>query len=188
LVAEERLKNDANARSPAAKKGIFVDPFFNDNMRDLGIEQTAAIVDRCLELPISATVHDTGKAENPWMLPFTLEPLINQPLRTGSMKINPYQAFDPLPAIVKMVLDTDRWTEVQTVWNSSTTRRFSSAAVSNLGTGDLVSSRTTEASTMRSIPQKFIVDGFKPNERLTVIFDGITVEARNVGGVDAISR
>jgi hypothetical protein len=180
FVAEERLKNDANARDPAAKKGLFVDPFFDDDMRDNGIEQTAAIVDQCLQLPISVTVVDSGKAAKPWMLPFMLESIVEQPLRTGSMKINPYQAFDPLPAMAKMILDTDRWTEVETVWNSSTTGRFSTTSSSvlppTLSNSVVVSSKTEEAATMRSIPQKFTVDGFKPNENLTVIFDGMEVE------------
>jgi hypothetical protein len=185
FVAEERLKNDANARDPAAKKGLFVDPFFDDDMRDNGIEQTAAIVDQCLQLPISVTIKDTGKAAKPWMLPFVLETVVEQPLRTGSMKINPYQAFDPLPAIAKMILDTDRWTEVQTVWNSSTTSRFSTTSSSvlqqTLSNSVVLSSKTEEAETMRPIPQKFTIDGFKPNEALTVIFDGIQVEVQNAG-------
>jgi hypothetical protein len=180
FVAEERLKNDANARDPAAKKGLFVDPFFDDDMRDNGVEQTAAIVDQCLQLPISVNVVDSGKAATPWMLPFTLESVVEQPLRTGSMKINPYQAFDPLPAITKMILDTDRWTTVETVWNSSTTGRFSTTSSSvlqqTLSNSVVVSSKTEEAATMRSIPQKFTIEGFKPNENVTIIFDGIEVE------------
>jgi hypothetical protein len=185
FVAEERLKNDANSRDPAAKKGLFVDPFFDDDMRDNGIEQNAAIVDQCLQLPISVTVMDTGKSADPWMLPFTLEPVVEQPLRTGFMKINPYQAFDPLPAIVKIILDTDRWTEVQTVWNSSTTSRFSTSSSSvlqqTLSNSVLISSKTEEAATMRSITQRFTVDGFKPNEQLTITFDGIEIEAQPTG-------
>ena len=31
LVAQERLRNDANAQEPSAKLGIFVDPFFDDD-------------------------------------------------------------------------------------------------------------------------------------------------------------
>ena len=58
LVAEERLKNDANASAPSSKKGIFVDPFLDDDMRDQGIEQSAAIVDGSLCLPISAEIVD----------------------------------------------------------------------------------------------------------------------------------
>jgi hypothetical protein len=179
FVAEERLKNNANARDPAAKKGLFVDPFFDDDMRDFGIEQTAAIVDQCLQLPIAVAIVDTGKAATPWMLPFTLEPVVEQPMRTGSMKINPYQAFDQLPAIAKMILDTDRWTEVQTVWNSNTTSRFSTTSSSvlqpTLSHSVVISSKTEEAATMRPIPQKFTIDGFKPGENLTIFFDGMEV-------------
>lgn len=179
FVASERLKNDANAREPAAKKGVFVDPFFDDDMRDLGAEQTAAIVDQCLQLPIAARVVDSGRAENSWMLPYTLEPVIEQPLRTGSMKINPYQAFDPLPANAKMILDTDRWTETHTIWTSDTTGRFSTASSAviqqNLLTSEVLARTTEEAATMRSVAQKFVVDGFKPGEELTVTFDGIPV-------------
>jgi hypothetical protein len=180
FAAEERLKNDANARDPAAKKGLFVDPFFDDDMRDFGIEQTAAIVDQCLQLPISVTVVDSGKAGQSWLLPFVMEPVVEQPMRTGSLKINPYQAFDPLPAVAKMILDTDRWTEVQTVWNSSITGRFSSTSSSvlqpTLSNSVVLSSQTEEAATMRSIPQKYTVDGFKPGENLTILFDGMEVE------------
>jgi hypothetical protein len=114
------------------------------------------------------------------MLPFTLESVVEQPLRTGSMKINPYQAFDPLPAIAKMILDTDRWTAVQTVWNSSTTSRFSTTSSSvlqqTLSNSVVVSRKTEEAATMRSIPQKYTIDGFKPGEHLTIIFDGLEIE------------
>lgn len=182
FVAEERLKNDANVRDPAAKKGVFVDPFFDDDMRDLGTEQTAAIVDQCLQLPISVEIIDSGRSEQPWLLPYTLEPIIEQSLRTSSMKINPYQAFDPLPATVKMVLDTDRWTETHTTWTSDTTQRFSPTSSSvlqqDLVTSEVLSSTTEEASTMRSLSQKFVVDGFKPGEELTVTFDGIVVEVK----------
>lgn len=58
LIAQERLRNDANSREPAAKKGIFVDPFFDDDMCDQGVNQTAAIVDRELTLPINASISD----------------------------------------------------------------------------------------------------------------------------------
>jgi hypothetical protein len=137
-------------------------------------------VDQCLQLPISVTIVDSGKAATPWMLPFTLESVVEQPLKTGALKINPYQAFDPLPALAKMILDTDRWTEVQTVWNSSTTRRFSTTSSSvlqpTLSNSVVISSQTEEAATMRPIPQKFTIDGFKPGENVTILFDGIEIE------------
>ncbi|GHU21938.1 hypothetical protein FACS189472_14760 [Alphaproteobacteria bacterium] len=61
LMSQERLKNDANASDPSTKKGIFVDPFFDDDMRDQGISQTGAIVDKCLTLPVHSEVRDLAK-------------------------------------------------------------------------------------------------------------------------------
>lgn len=181
LMAEERLKNDANASDPAVKKGIFVDPFLDDDLRDLGTKQTASIVDQCLQLPIAVDVVETGKEENPWTLPYELEPVVSQTLRTGSMKVNPYQAFDPLPANVKMVLDTDRWTETITNWTSTTTSKFSTTSSSVVpqnarATGTLLSSTETEAEYLRPLTQRFIVEGFKPGEALSVTFDGLVVD------------
>ncbi|MDR0968394.1 MAG: DUF4815 domain-containing protein, partial [Holosporaceae bacterium] len=125
LVSQERLKSDANASDPSAKKGIFVDPFFDDDMRDQGIEQTGAIVDKCLTLPIRAEVCDLAKDQKNYMLPYELEPAISQELQTGSMKINPYSAFDPIPADLHVTLNVDRWTEIETQWLSSVTREIS---------------------------------------------------------------
>lgn len=34
LITQLELKNNANASDPAAKKCIFVDPFYDDDMRD----------------------------------------------------------------------------------------------------------------------------------------------------------
>jgi hypothetical protein len=122
------LKNDANANDTSHKKGIFVDPFIDDDMRDQGITQSAAIVDGALCLPISADVVDMGKVTKPWTLPYDLEPILEQTAVTSSMKINPYQSFAPVPADVQITLDIDRWSEVQTEWASPITQRFSATS------------------------------------------------------------
>ncbi len=93
LVAQERLKNDANSRDSTSKKGMFVDPFFDDDMRDQGIKQTAAIVNKELTLPISVTVVDVDKSTKPYLLPYELEPVLEQLLQTKYMKINPYPSI-----------------------------------------------------------------------------------------------
>jgi hypothetical protein len=86
LIAQERLRNDANSREPAAKKGVFVDPFFDDDMRDQGITQTAAIVDHELTLPISGSVQDVGKGITPWLLP---------KVHSGSLLPENYRRYTP---------------------------------------------------------------------------------------------
>ncbi|MDE5062653.1 DUF4815 domain-containing protein [Wolbachia endosymbiont of Drosophila tsacasi] len=201
LVAQERLRNYASFREPTAKKGVFVDPFFDDDMRDQGISQTAAIVDMELTLPIKVTVADVGKGTEPWVLPYELEPILEQPLQTMEMKINPYQAFAPVPAKVTISLNIDRWTELKTNWSSPVTRRFSVTSspitkevilgASNeqsrstqsvlIGTEtsetmELLNSRSNEIAFMREITQNFEIEGFSPGEELKELkFDGIPI-------------
>lgn len=43
-VARQRLEADVFTRESGARAGIFVDPLLNDDMRDQGLSQTAAVV------------------------------------------------------------------------------------------------------------------------------------------------
>ncbi|WP_353277740.1 DUF4815 domain-containing protein [Wolbachia endosymbiont (group A) of Agelastica alni] len=171
LVAEERLRNDANSRDPTAKKGVFVDPFFDDDMRDQGILQSAAIVNKELILPIDVEIIDVERGKEPYLLPYELEPVLEQLLQTKSEKINPYQAFDPVPAKVTMNKNIDHWTEIKTNWSSPVTREFNTRE-----TTELLSSNSYEAEFMREAVQDFEIEGFSPNEKLKEIkFDGISI-------------
>ncbi|APR98637.1 DUF4815 domain-containing protein [Wolbachia endosymbiont of Folsomia candida] len=172
LVAQERLKNDANSRDSTSKKGMFVDPFFDDDMRDQGIKQTAAIVNKELTLPINVTVVDVDKSTKPQLLPYELEPVLDQLLQTKDMKINPYQAFDPIPAKVTINKNIDHSTEVKTNWSSSVTREFATSEDS-----ELLSSKTKEEEFMREVTQNFEIEGFIAGEKLKELkFDGIYVQ------------
>jgi hypothetical protein len=174
LVSQERLKNDANASDPTTKKGIFVDPFFDDDMRDQGIEQTGAIVDQCLVLPIRAEVHDLAKDQDTYMLPYVLEPVILQEFQTGNMKVNPYMAFDPIPADVNVTLNVDHWTYIETQWLSTVTQYILRGYTSSVNS--LVSSASRNAEFMRPLTQKIRIEGLKPGEVIQNIkFDGISV-------------
>lgn len=124
LIAQEQLKNDANASDPAAKKGIFVDPFFDDDMRDQGETQTAAIVDQKLVLPIDTDITEHARDQEVYLLPYELEAVVTQEQRTGWMKVNPYNAFDPIPADLKLNLNVDSWTEYDTQWLSPQTNYY----------------------------------------------------------------
>jgi hypothetical protein len=215
LVAKEQLKNNANASDPAAKRGVFVDPFLDDDMRDQGVSQTAAIVDNALCLPISATIVDIGKAAFPWLLPYILEPVLEQTAQTSSMKINPYQSFAPIPADVAITLDIDRWSVVETDWTSPITQRFSTTSSpltqnvytgsglattvisrdtqtvvteTSLTTNQLLSTKIVDGEFMRPATQTFELSGFLPGEKLTLVFDGIELEVHDGdsdGGYDA---
>ena len=185
-VARQRLEADVFTRESGARAGIFVDPLLNDDMRDQGLSQTAAVVNGVLTLPIEATAtalpNDVAApTANPW----TPSPLLAQPLRTGSMKVNPYMAFDPLPGRAVLNPALDRWTETQTNWTSAITQRFD---VSRDGyfhivvdrqtstTTETVNSTTSQLEYLREIDVAYHIEGFGAGEQLaSATFDGIAL-------------
>lgn len=176
LVAQEQLKNDANASDPSAKKGVFVDPFFDDDMRDQGVSQTGAIVNKQLLLPIEFDPVDMGRDESVYLLPYELEPVVSQEHRTGWMKVNPYQAFDPIPATVTLNLRYDYWTEYRTVWTSPVYRQYASSWSGRTESTELVGTRTVTAQYMRRRTQNFSVTGFRAGERVSsIVFAGVDI-------------
>lgn len=180
LVAIERLKSDAIATAPAATRGVFVDPFENDNMRDLGQAQTAAIVDGELMLPIHAEVSMMDKFDHAITLPYQLEPLIAQTARTGIMKINPYAAFDGVPAKVTLIPPAYEWSKTVTVNGADVTRQFGGGNVISMST--TTERRTVAVKAAQSLPEltiEFRIEGFEDNEPLRVVnFDGVEIEVQ----------
>jgi hypothetical protein len=181
LTAQERLRGDANLRDASLKKSIFVDPLQDDSMRDQGLAQTGAVYMGVLTLPISVAatrLDDVGISH----LSATPAVLIEQPLRTGSMKVNPYLAFAPAPASVALMPAVDRWTSFDAAWAASQETRTIS-----IGQGVLIDTRTEimevvlQRSTvpdqyLRQIEVAFTASGFGPNEVLqSVTFDGLAV-------------
>lgn len=186
LVALERLRNDISSREPSSKRGVFVDPFLNDSQRDQGITQTASIVNGILQLPIAPTVYQApDNNTQDWLLPFTEVLILAQEQQTGSSPINPYQAFDPIPAAITLTPPVDRFTLINTIWTSpvteqinlfqGTTGRFVAVTTSSTRT-ELLSESQRPAQFLRSITISFTIAGFDPGETLTqVLFDGINV-------------
>jgi hypothetical protein len=187
LVALERLRNDISSREPSSKRGVFVDPFIDDDLRDQGITQTAAVVDGTLQLPIAPTVYQapTNNTQD-WMLAYTEEIILEQTRQTGSSKINPYQAFDPIPAAVTLTPAVDRFTVIDTIWTSPITQqiwtwlgatgRFSIAGSTTSTRTELLSETQRPAEFLRQIQITFTLAGFDPGETLTEVkFDGIDV-------------
>jgi len=134
LVAEERLALNAAMSDPTAKKGVFSDAFYDDDLRDQGAAQTAAIYQQDLTLAVDAVVlsQSLGSVKTldarvitevvPTVGP--TEVVLQQLLKTGSMKINPYDSFSPLPGVALLEPATDFWTDFQTQWLSPVTRQF----------------------------------------------------------------
>lgn len=188
LVAQQKLVSDIGTRDASAKKGVFVDPFLDDEQRDQGSVQSAAVVGFALTLPIEgAAVAMSLDVLVPTTCAFTLEPILEQPLRTGFMKINPYMAFAPIPATVKLTPAVDRWTETESQWLSPTTAKF---IVGSAGRPSRTSSSTSDVLTgttsktiehLRQIEVQFEASGFGDGEALAEVkFDGIVVAATPV--------
>lgn len=185
LVAQQRLESSANLKEATQKKGIFTDPFLDDSLRDAGVSQTGAIFGGELTLPvtINAVTIPSDDIAAPSSLSHSLSDLLQQLARTGSMKINPYMAFDPIPAAVTLTPAIDRWTQVNTTWASAITERVtvgsgnaSSTAVSQRV--DVLSADSRPAEILRPIEVRFNLSGFGPNEVLSqVLFDGVAVTA-----------
>ena len=186
LVALERLRNDISSREPISKLGVFVDPFLDDDLRDQGIVQTAAIVNGTLQLPIAPTVYQAPENNTQdWLLPYDEVVVLRQEQQTGSSPINPFQAFDPIPAAITLTPAVDRFTVVENVWTSSATQQifvfmgaagaFAAATTSATRT-ELLSETERPAEFLRQIQVNFTIAGFDPGEILTqVLFDGIDV-------------
>lgn len=146
LVAEERLALNLTQMDSTAKKGVFTDPFLDDDLRDQGLEQSGAIFDGELTLGVEAAVHSqtlsapaTLDARVLIEIDETVGPeelVISQELRTGSMKVNPYDAFSPLPGVAALFPAVDFWTDFQTNWLSPVTRQFSEELWTNPQTRD----------------------------------------------------
>ena len=183
LMALERLRVDANIREPAAKKGLFVDNFLDDDLRDQGVAQTGAIVAGVLTLPITASAQHAKENGNALLtLDYTLTPVIEQLARTGSMKINPYQAFEPVPARVTLNPAVDQFTVTNTTWASDVTERLVIGSgvleqvVETRRSEQVLASSSVEAQFLRSLNVSYRVEGFGPGEALAALrFDGIGI-------------
>ena len=190
-IARQRLESDVATRESGARVGLFVDPLLDDSMRDQGVTQTAAIVDGCLTLPITNARASRLSLDVAAMTarPYSVSVLLEQPYRTTDMAVNPYQAFEPLPAKVTLTPAVDHWTDVQTTWASAVTQTFKRSTGTGGGSGwavlhhtetntttQALSSNTTLAENLRQIDVSFEIEGFGPGEALeSVTFDGVEV-------------
>lgn len=180
LVARERLSNDITLREPAAKKGVFADPFRDDDLRDAGASQNAVCVLGQLMAPIAAT------PLGPYLtaiqtLPHAYRAVLEQTARTGTMKVNPYQAAEVAPAQVTLTPAADYWQETATQWAAAVTESFvwgsgSLASSSTSRSVETVSRTETAIPTLRPITVAVRAAGFGPNESVSAMrFDGIAL-------------
>ncbi|MFI3903772.1 DUF4815 domain-containing protein [Ochrobactrum sp. S1502_03] len=192
LVAQERLKNDISSREVAAKRGLFVDPFIDDDLRDQGIAQSAAIVGGKLRLPIKPTLHEFPAFMEIQHLDYREVIVIRQNRRSGSMKINPYQTFTPMPGRASVEPSTDFWTEKRTSWTSPETQAFEASegeyisGISLEQQVEKVRETIISAEFIRTRDVNFRLEGFIENEVLSKVwFDDIEVAFAVSGPADS---
>ncbi|WP_316205990.1 DUF4815 domain-containing protein [Bradyrhizobium sp. SZCCHNR3058] len=184
LVAEERLQRDVDRKEVSSKRGVFVDPLLDDDMRDQGLPQTGAIFGGLLWLPVTPTVSILPVGTT--TLAYTAENVFEQRQITGESKINPYASFGAPPTDVTLDPSVDLWTDTQDVWTSIYTsrtawQRTNFAAGPLIGTSTettdrIVSSTTTAEETIRQRSVGFTIHKWGYNEVLKkVTFDDIDV-------------
>ncbi|MGX5723324.1 DUF4815 domain-containing protein [Shinella zoogloeoides] len=175
-VSLQKQKIDITARAPAETTGIFSDPLLSDDYRDAGETQNGAVFNGSFQIPITATFQEIN-AGSPLFLPFEEETVVSQELVSGCVKINPYQSFAPLPAILRIVPSEDFWTEQQTVWLSEQTQIFGTGNSERVTRTEVLQNvRTQPIRFLREIDISFTITQFGPGETLDELtFDGVDV-------------
>ncbi len=192
LIQLNRLEQEVDQRDPAAKRGMFVDPFNNDDFRDQGIAQSGALGNGILQLAVVPTFHDTTLTA-PVTLDWVEEVIVEQALITGCVLINPYGNFTPLPGTLELTPAVDFWTVPLTVWASDVTREFQRGVV---GWGAPLRTVTTSVDKvggydealpfLRQREVAFEISGFFAGEDLvSLTFDGVDITPVGIGPADA---
>ncbi len=188
LAAGLMLQMNIRSRQPVTQRDEFVDPLRDDTMRDQGLEQTGAIVNEELQLPIIPTVSYHELGSEPIFLDFVEEVLVDQPLQTGRVRINPYDAFDPMPASLSLRPQVDHWVDTDTRWSSPETRTITigrgrlARQIASATSNEEVGIEVSDAEFMRQIQVGFTIEGFWPGEVLSKLdFAGETQPVRSSG-------
>lgn len=196
-VARQRLEADVTTRENGARVGMFADPLLDDSMRDQGVSQTAAVVGGELVLPVAATAYRlSGDLSAPQARSYAPVVALAQTLRTNSMRVNPYDAFGPMPARVTLTPSVDRWTEFDTTWASPVTEKFNVTrdgyfhVVTGIETAtktETLSSGSSALEYLRQIEVAFEARDLQPGEAVhEVTFDGMVMECRNAAGTTGV--
>ena len=142
-----------------------------------------------LTLPITAGVSNVSSdVKIPVARSSSSSVVLEQPLMTGEMKINPYLAFAVMPGKATLTPAVDRWTVTNTTWTSPVTKEFYRTiyAPTHPQHGSTVTSSSSSTETagvsssaidyLRQISIAFTCEGFGSGEKLSrVTFDGIAI-------------
>ena len=116
LVGDLRLAINLTQRDPTTKRGLFVDAFYDNDLRDAGLAQTAVTTNETLTLGMDFTVHQRSQTGITTLPETTPVIALQQRLWTNSTPINPYMAFAPMPGRATLTPAVDFWTETQDIF------------------------------------------------------------------------
>lgn len=183
-IAKLSLNDNIRATDPTVtKRGTFVDPFFNDAQRDLGISQTAVTRNGVLAPDITWQVQQINSG-NLVRLNSTEEVLIEQTAYTKTRKINGYASAALPPALTTISPNSIRWidsTIFRDSWQTSWAW-WSSTTVSITGTTDQVISSTIPQTTISITSSKF-----NANEPVQIYFDSTLVKTDNADAAGTLT-
>lgn len=201
IVAQQQLTSDVNFREIGLKKGIFVDPFTDDSLRDAGTAQTASVFNGAMVLPLDFTaLRGTTDVSSPVFMNYLMSSPFRQDLITGSININAYGTFPKTTANATLTPSFDNLTDVVSDFTSDRNKlatigwwqnRWSAngqyTANTGLnplsvvfgGSGSVIAASVpinNVVEHLRQITVNFRITGFLPNDTLFHIrFDGIFI-------------
>lgn len=175
LVAINEQRFNAMIDAPTSAYNVFVDPLFDDDMRDKGLTQDALIAGQTLQLPMDVASYDSELTHEA-TLDYSQDIVINQSMHTKTMQINPYQNFAPLPVVVTLTPSEDRYLEVVEIQGGKVAQTYN--ANFHVGgifvdlQGTQLTTIKTENLNLRQIQVRVHATGFGYGERVSVYFDG----------------
>ena len=192
-VAQLDLKTDISAKDPATtKEGMFVDPFYDDDQRDQGIEQNAEIVDQILYPEREWQIFDVHSGDDFILNRNSDVNLISQKYRTKSRKINEFNVLSESPLVYMSITPkVYRWTASTT--QSITTRwGWYGGTYGTIISSTVNSSSFADTTTVYSVPRFTISitgSNFNANENVYIYIDNtfITSVVTNSSGAFSTS-
>nr|DAX81740.1 MAG TPA: protein of unknown function (DUF4815) [Bacteriophage sp.] len=182
-IARLALKDDIRQMEPSTvKKNTFVDPFFDDDLRDMGRLQNALINRRALCLTTNFEVTQINDS-NFVILPYTESVEIENRSQTKARKINEFLFVTPPDPKLTIEPNVYKWVDKKIT--------LSSITIQGGWWGNYDEVNTVKSNETAIIPRiniKVKGSGFNGNEAVDVVFDNrpaIVLQAGPTGVLDS---
>ncbi|SDQ99848.1 DUF4815 domain-containing protein [Pseudovibrio sp. Tun.PSC04-5.I4] len=188
-VSTLQLRQQSADRDPASHKGYFTDNCTDRSQVDDGLNPTAVVTGGFVRLPLAVSKHELELAEGWYTLPHLAEVIEQQPFRTAITKINPYMAFDPVPAALQLDPPEHYWSEVEVETTQAQTVRMVAwnASAGSQSLEERISTSQREAEFIPQITITYRAEDFGPGEQVaSLTFDGIAIAENAVADAQGV--